>query len=59
MRSTLEKDNTVGTDEALLDIYRKACPGEISRPKSQRRCKLEKLASSMDRRHDLPRRFIR
>ncbi|KAK97714.1 DNA-directed RNA polymerase subunit beta [Mycobacterium tuberculosis] len=28
MRSTLEKDNTVGTVEALLDIYRKLRPGE-------------------------------
>lgn len=28
MRSTLEKDNTVGTDEALLDIYRELRPGE-------------------------------
>lgn len=28
MRSTLEKDNTVGTDEALLDIYCKLRPGE-------------------------------
>lgn len=28
MRSTLKKDNTVGTDEALLDIYRKLRPGE-------------------------------
>lgn len=28
MRSTLEKDNTVGTGEALLDIYRKLRPGE-------------------------------
>lgn len=28
MRSTLEKDNIVGTDEALLDIYRKLRPGE-------------------------------
>lgn len=28
MRSTLEKDNTVGTDEALLDIYRQLRPGE-------------------------------
>lgn len=28
MRSTLEKDDTVGTDEALLDIYRKLRPGE-------------------------------
>lgn len=28
MQSTLEKDNTVGTDEALLDIYRKLRPGE-------------------------------
>ncbi len=28
MMSTLEKDNTLGTDEALLDIYRKLRPGE-------------------------------
>ncbi len=28
MMSTLEKDNTIGTDEALLDIYRKLRPGE-------------------------------
>ncbi len=28
MLSTLEKDNTAGTDEALLDIYRKLRPGE-------------------------------
>ncbi|CAM3888381.1 MULTISPECIES: DNA-directed RNA polymerase subunit beta [Tsukamurella] len=28
MRSTLEKDATAGTDEALLDIYRKLRPGE-------------------------------
>ncbi|ORB72123.1 DNA-directed RNA polymerase subunit beta [Mycobacterium shinjukuense] len=28
MMSTLEKDNTVGTDDALLDIYRKLRPGE-------------------------------
>lgn len=28
MMSTLEKDNTAGTDEALLDIYRKLRPGE-------------------------------
>ncbi|MFZ0832855.1 MAG: DNA-directed RNA polymerase subunit beta, partial [Mycobacterium sp.] len=28
MMSTLEKDNTPGTDEALLDIYRKLRPGE-------------------------------
>ena len=28
MISTLEKDNTAGTDEALLDIYRKLRPGE-------------------------------
>jgi DNA-directed RNA polymerase subunit beta len=28
MKSTLEKDNTAGTDEALLDIYRKLRPGE-------------------------------
>ena len=28
MMATLEKDNTAGTDEALLDIYRKLRPGE-------------------------------
>ena len=28
MRSTLEKDHTVGQDDALLDIYRKLRPGE-------------------------------
>ncbi|GGC76901.1 DNA-directed RNA polymerase subunit beta [Hoyosella rhizosphaerae] len=28
MMSTLEKDNTAGTDDALLDIYRKLRPGE-------------------------------
>jgi len=28
MMDTLEKDNTAGTDEALLDIYRKLRPGE-------------------------------
>jgi len=28
MMSTLEKDNTANTDEALLDIYRKLRPGE-------------------------------
>ncbi|KAA0079140.1 DNA-directed RNA polymerase subunit beta [Mycolicibacterium sp. P9-64] len=28
MMSTLEKDNTAGSDEALLDIYRKLRPGE-------------------------------
>ncbi len=28
MMGTLEKDNTAGTDEALLDIYRKLRPGE-------------------------------
>ncbi len=28
MMSTLEKDNTTGQDEALLDIYRKLRPGE-------------------------------
>ncbi|MGV0994263.1 MAG: DNA-directed RNA polymerase subunit beta [Mycobacterium sp.] len=28
MMLTLEKDNTAGTDEALLDIYRKLRPGE-------------------------------
>ena len=26
--ATLEKDSTAGTDEALLDIYRKLRPGE-------------------------------
>ncbi|NLT54443.1 MAG: DNA-directed RNA polymerase subunit beta [Actinomycetales bacterium] len=28
MRATLEKDHTAGTDDALLDIYRKLRPGE-------------------------------
>src|SRR5699024_8018282 len=28
MRNTLEKDPTAGTDDALLDIYRKLRPGE-------------------------------
>ncbi len=28
IRATLEKDHTAGTDEALLDIYRKLRPGE-------------------------------
>ncbi|XVX21139.1 DNA-directed RNA polymerase subunit beta [Actinomycetota bacterium] len=28
MRATLEKDNTTGQDDALLDIYRKLRPGE-------------------------------
>ena len=28
LMATLEKDNTAGTDEALLDIYRKLRPGE-------------------------------
>src|SRR5690606_3123090 len=28
MRATLEKDHTVGQDDALLDIYRKLRPGE-------------------------------
>ena len=28
MMGTLEKDNTAGTDEALLDIYRKLRPGD-------------------------------
>ncbi|MFJ6098115.1 DNA-directed RNA polymerase subunit beta [Williamsia muralis] len=28
MMSTLEKDNTAGTDEALLEVYRKLRPGE-------------------------------
>jgi DNA-directed RNA polymerase subunit beta len=28
MRNTLEKDHTTGTDDALLDIYRKLRPGE-------------------------------
>lgn len=36
MMSTLEKDNTAGTDEALLDIYRKLRPGEPP-PRSPRR----------------------
>ena len=36
MMSTLEKDNTAGTDEALLDIYRKLRRAN-RRPRSRRR----------------------
>ncbi len=37
LMATLEKDNTAGTDEALLDIYRKLRPGEPPPPRRARR----------------------
>lgn len=53
MRSTLEKDNTVGTDEALLDIYRKLRPGEPPTKESAQTL-LENLFFK-DKRYDLAR----
>lgn len=53
MRSTLEKDNTVGTDEALLDIYRKLRPGEPPTKESAQTL-LENLFFK-ERRYDLAR----
>lgn len=53
MRSTLEKDNTVGTDEALLDIYRKLRPGE-SPTKESAQTLLENLFFK-EKRYDLAR----
>ncbi len=38
MMGTLEKDNTAGTDEALLDIYRKLRPGEPPTKESAQTC---------------------
>ncbi len=53
MRSTLEKDNTAGTDEALLDIYRKLRPGEPPTKESAQTL-LENLFFK-DKRYDLAR----
>lgn len=53
MRSTLEKDNTVGTDEALLDIYRKLRPGEPP-TKASAQTLLENLFFK-EKRYDLAR----
>lgn len=53
MRSTLEKDNTVGTDEALLDIYRKLRPGELPTKESAQTL-LENLFFK-EKRYDLAR----
>lgn len=53
MRSTLEKDNTVGTDEALLDIYRKLRPGEPPTKESAQTL-LENLLFK-EKRYDLAR----
>lgn len=53
MRSTLEKDNTVGTDEALLDIYRKLRPGEPPTKESAQKL-LENLFFK-EKRYDLAR----
>ncbi len=51
--STLEKDNTPGTDEALLDIYRKLRPGEPPTKESAQTL-LENLFFK-DKRYDLAR----
>ncbi|AQT78755.1 DNA-directed RNA polymerase subunit beta [Mycolicibacterium litorale] len=53
MISTLEKDNTAGTDEALLDIYRKLRPGEPPTKESAQTL-LENLFFK-DKRYDLAR----
>ncbi|TWH14901.1 DNA-directed RNA polymerase subunit beta [Rhodococcus rhodochrous J45] len=53
MMSTLEKDNTAGTDEALLDIYRKLRPGEPPTKESAQTL-LENLFFK-DKRYDLAR----
>ncbi len=53
MRSTLEKDNTAGTDEALLDIYRKLRPGEPP-TKESAQALLENLFFK-EKRYDLAR----
>ncbi|WP_278314482.1 DNA-directed RNA polymerase subunit beta [Lolliginicoccus levis] len=53
MMSTLEKDNTAGTDDALLDIYRKLRPGEPPTKEGA-----ESLLDSLffkDKRYDLAR----
>jgi len=53
MMSTLEKDNTPGTDEALLDIYRKLRPGEPP-TKESAQALLENLFFK-EKRYDLAR----
>ncbi|MFD6156371.1 DNA-directed RNA polymerase subunit beta [Nocardia sp. NPDC060256] len=53
MMSTLEKDHTAGTDEALLDIYRKLRPGEPPTKESAQTL-LENLFFK-DKRYDLAR----
>jgi DNA-directed RNA polymerase subunit beta len=53
MMSTLEKDNTANTDEALLDIYRKLRPGEPP-TKESAQALLENLFFK-DKRYDLAR----
>uniref|UniRef100_UPI00059445BA DNA-directed RNA polymerase subunit beta n=1 Tax=Nocardia vinacea TaxID=96468 RepID=UPI00059445BA len=53
MMSTLEKDHTVGTDDALLDIYRKLRPGEPP-TKESAQALLENLFFK-DKRYDLAR----
>jgi DNA-directed RNA polymerase subunit beta len=53
MMSTLEKDNTAGTDEALLDIYRKLRPGEPPTKESAQNL-LENLFFK-EKRYDLAR----
>ncbi|WP_330254433.1 DNA-directed RNA polymerase subunit beta [Nocardia sp. NBC_00565] len=53
MMSTLEKDNTVGTDDALLDIHRKLRPGEPP-TKESAQALLENLFFK-EKRYDLAR----
>jgi len=53
LMATLEKDNTLGTDEALLDIYRKLRPGEPPTKESAQTL-LENLFFK-DKRYDLAR----
>ncbi|WP_327098004.1 DNA-directed RNA polymerase subunit beta [Nocardia vinacea] len=53
MMSTLEKDHTVGTDDALLDIYRKLRPGEPP-TKESAQALLENLFFK-EKRYDLAR----
>ncbi|WP_375154317.1 DNA-directed RNA polymerase subunit beta [Nocardia cyriacigeorgica] len=53
MMSTLEKDNTAGQDEALLDIYRKLRPGEPPTKESAQNL-LENLFFK-EKRYDLAR----
>ncbi len=53
MMSTLERDNTAGQDEALLDIYRKLRPGELPTKESAQTL-LENLFFK-EKRYDLAR----